>query len=207
MTAGWLTGGCDDFCTSSSLCSCCAGTLILSPDKRRCHVYSECQDWFGARHSDRRVPRTLANCICSRWVFLLKEKRKKKKNRKKGNLSSLKWCKFNSGCCDRCCTSNCAVSFSATSLSRETVGLAEHSSTNSRLLSPFSRSPFATRPTLITPCSEWSPGFPLARKKKQKKTKKNHPNKKACQNLTNCLIHWLRSENFWKHLFIYLFIF
>lgn len=49
------------------------------------------------------------------------------------------------------CTSSCSVSFSATCWSRVIVGLLEQSSTSSRSLSPFSRSPLATKPTLITP--------------------------------------------------------
>lgn len=61
-----------------------------------------------------------------------------------------------------CSTSNCADNFSATCWSRVTVGLLEHSSTNSSSWSPFSRRPLATSPTLITPRKMWSWGLPLA---------------------------------------------
>lgn len=54
----------NNICTFVFFCSFCGVTLLLRPDKRRCHVDSESQDRLGARHSNGYIPWTLAYCIC-----------------------------------------------------------------------------------------------------------------------------------------------
>lgn len=59
-----LAGGWNDISTFIFSCGFCAVISLLCPDKRRCHVDGESQDWVAARHGDGCISRTLAHCIC-----------------------------------------------------------------------------------------------------------------------------------------------